>query len=66
MNAYEIRHSIFLQARDTLHEHWHAKRDVENHAAAIEKRAPMFIPPPTLEEIKKYAAEVVEFVSTKQ
>lgn len=65
MNAYEIRHSIFQQASDTLHSQWHAKNEAERIAAHFDNRAPTFIPPPSLEEIKKYASDVVEFVSTK-
>ena len=65
MNAYEIRHAIFQQASDTLHMQWHAAREAEREAAMFEKRAPKISPPPTLEEIKKYASDVVDFVSTK-
>lgn len=65
MNAYEIRHQIYQQASDTLHIQWQVQCDEEREAARFENRSPKLPKPPALEAIKKYAADVYDFVSTK-
>ena len=65
MNAYEIRHSLFSQASDTLHTHWERSWEQECLAADREGRAPKLIDTPTLEEITTYADKVYQFVQKK-
>ena len=65
MNAYEIRHAILNEARDLLSQSWAARERVEHEAAQLENRAPVFISPPTADEIKRTAEELYEFVCRK-
>ena len=65
MNAYEIRHAILNEARDLLSQSWAARERVEHEAAQLENRAPVFITPPTTDEIKRTAEELYEFVCRK-
>ena len=65
MNAYEIRHAILNEARDLLSQSWAARERVEHEAAQLENRAPVFISPPTTDEIKRTAEELYEFVCRK-
>lgn len=65
MNAYEIRHAILNEARDLLSQSWAARVDTERDAAHLENRAPVFISPPTTDEIKRTAEELYEFVCRK-
>ena len=65
MNAYEIRHAILNEARDLLNQSWAARERVEHEAAQLENRAPVFISPPTTDEIKRTAEELYEFVCRK-
>ena len=65
MNAYEIRHAILNEARDVLSQSWAARERVEHEAAQLENRAPVFISPPTTDEIKRTAEELYEFVCRK-
>ena len=63
--GYEIRHSILNEAREMLYEGWHKAMDVEQLSADFEKRVPRLFPAPTVEEIKKLAESLYEFVQTK-
>lgn len=62
MNAYEIRHSLICEARNLLFEEWNVKMATERERADFESRAANFIPAPTLDDIKKAARELYNFV----
>jgi hypothetical protein len=64
-SGYEIRHSILNEAREMSYEQWHKAMEIEQVSAEFEKRVPRLLPAPTLDEIKKLAEGLYEFVQTK-
>ena len=65
MNPFELRYALLTDARNTLFEQWHAKRDLETLRASVENRAPNDIEAPTASEIKAYATDLYTFVSKR-
>ena len=65
MNGYEIRHNLFQQASDILHQHWYVKVEADKRGAKLNSRADSPPAPPTFEEIEDYAKKVYGFVQDK-
>ena len=64
-NGYEIRQQLFSEARDTLLQEWHFKRELEMENSRREDRPASFIPAPTVAEITRVASEMYDFVKRK-
>ena len=64
-SGYEIRHALLTQAKDMLFVEWHAKRETEAAAANFKNREQVYAPAPTVEEVKKLAESLYEFVQKK-
>ena len=64
-SGYEIRHSLLCEARGMAYEQWHAAMSIEQRTAELENRAPKHISAPSVDEIKKIAESMYEFVQHK-
>jgi hypothetical protein len=64
-SGYDIRHSLLEKAKDMLFDEWHAKRETEAASATFENRGQVHVPAPTVEEVKKMAESLYEFVCKK-
>lgn len=64
-SGYEIRHALLSEAKEMLHEQWHAAREIELATATFENRPPKTIPAPTIADIKSAAESLYEFVQKK-
>jgi len=67
-NAYEIRHALLNEARETLFDIWRMKCDEVRHNAQVEERPfrdGEMPPPPNFDDVLNLARRMNEFVSEK-
>lgn len=64
-SGYEIRHALLNESKEMLFERWHMEMDVERICAERENRSPVVLPYPTVEDIKRTAENLYEFVQNR-
>ena len=64
-SGYEIRHALLNESKEMLYERWHMEMDVERICAERENRSPVVLPYPTVEDIKRTAENLYEFVQKR-
>ena len=64
-SGYEIRHALLNESKEMLFERWHMEMDVERICAERENRSPVVLPYPTVEDIKRTAENLYEFVQKR-
>lgn len=64
-SGYEIRHALLNESKEMLYERWHMEMDVERMCAERENRSPVMLPSPTVEDIKRTAENLYEFVQKR-
>jgi hypothetical protein len=53
------------ESKEMLYERWHMEMDVERMCAERENRSPVMLPSPTVEDIKRTAENLYEFVQNR-
>jgi len=64
-SGYEIRHQLLMEAKEILFERWHTEMDIERLSAERENRSPVMLPCPAIEDIKRTAESLYEFVQKR-
>lgn len=64
-SGYEIRHALLSESKELLFESWHMEMDNERICAEREHRSPVVLPCPTVEDIKRTAENLYEFVQKR-
>lgn len=64
-SGYEIRHALLMEAKEILFERWRIEMDTERLTAEHGNRAPVMLPCPTIDEIKRTADQLYEFVQKR-
>ena len=63
--GYEIRHALLNESKEMLFERWHTEMEIERITAERENRSPVMLPCPSIEDIKRTAESLYEFVQKR-